>query len=181
MGSYTLHGDRSEVREELAFSGYMNNATDVFLCPTPDCHGSMVLNDTSRCERLQCEVCHQVYGSRCRLLYHFKAENCEEVKSLTRRYTHWKMEQRLPFMQHLAQQRDDAATQLVSYERQNRINSRELFQYLVTLRLNVITDAIGIIYGHTHTHTHTHTHIYIYIYIYIYKWVPIYLYYIKTF
>lgn len=51
LGSYTLHGDRSEVREELAFSGYMNNATDVFLCPTPDCHGSMVLNDTSRCER----------------------------------------------------------------------------------------------------------------------------------
>jgi Tfp pilus assembly protein PilX len=36
---------------------------------------------------------------------------------LVRRYTYWKTEQRLPFLQHLAQQRAESAVQLTEYNK----------------------------------------------------------------
>jgi hypothetical protein len=115
-------GDRvmkklSEVREELVIAGFLNNRDDVVACPTPDCPGYQFMNDTTRCEKLECHVCQQVYGSRCRLPYHYHVASCDEVQSLARRYQHWKTEQRLPFLQHLAKERKDAKEQLTAYNK----------------------------------------------------------------
>jgi hypothetical protein len=116
-GSGRVMKKLSEVREELVLAGFLTNRDDVVACPTPDCPGYQFMNDPSRCEQLNCDLCHETYGSKCRLLYHYHVGSCQEVPSLVRRYTYWKTEQRLPFLQHLAQQRAESAVQLTEYNK----------------------------------------------------------------
>ena len=55
----------SDIEEELIMDGFMNNASGVFRCPTPDCNGQQFMNDPTKCERIICEQCNQTYGSMC--------------------------------------------------------------------------------------------------------------------
>ena len=55
----------SDIKEELIMDGFMNNASGVFRCPTPDCNGQQFMNDPTKCERIICEQCNQTYGSMC--------------------------------------------------------------------------------------------------------------------
>ena len=106
----------SDIKEELIMDGFMNNASGVFRCPTPDCNGQQFMNDPTKCERIICEQCNQTFGSMCLGPYHYKT-SCEGVHELKRKYDYWKNEQRLPFMQQYRQDQSSNAEQLDEYNK----------------------------------------------------------------
>eukprot|EP00946_MAST-07B_sp_MAST-7B-sp1_P001900 g1900.t1 len=115
----------SDAKENIEMQVYMRNQDDVRACPAPNCPGYVACRTPGQVERCICPVCGFCYCGVCLQMYHYGTATCAEVRSLRRKYEHWKTEGRLPYLRLLAAQRTEMAAQLREYENKKAAHERD--------------------------------------------------------
>ena len=115
----------SSAKENLEMQVYMRNQDDVRACSAPNCPGYVACLTPGQVERCVCPVCDFCYCGVCLQMYHYGTRKCADVPSLRRKYEHWKREGRLPYLKHMATQREEMQAQLKEYEKKKAAHDRD--------------------------------------------------------